>query len=110
MGPVDLAGPRQRSRDGRTGGPARRPCHAGDHAIWTEAVGAAPQVVILGAGLEARAWRMPELAEVDVVEVARGEMTGSDMYHANHPDGDDRGGQQGRGARPAARHWLADGV
>ncbi|AEV87735.1 methyltransferase [Actinoplanes sp. SE50] len=28
-----------------------------------------PQVVILGAGLDGRAWRMPELAEVDVFEV-----------------------------------------
>jgi methyltransferase (TIGR00027 family) len=28
-----------------------------------------PQLVILGAGLDARAWRMPELAEVDVFEV-----------------------------------------
>jgi len=31
--------------------------------------GAAPQVVILGAGLDARAWRMTELAEVVVFEV-----------------------------------------
>jgi O-methyltransferase involved in polyketide biosynthesis len=29
----------------------------------------APQLVILGAGLDGRAWRMPELAEVDVFEV-----------------------------------------
>ncbi|MFI1912748.1 class I SAM-dependent methyltransferase [Nocardia sp. NPDC020380] len=29
----------------------------------------APQLVILGAGLDARAWRMPELAEVTVFEV-----------------------------------------
>jgi methyltransferase (TIGR00027 family) len=31
----------------------------------------APQVVILGAGLDSRAWRMPELAGVDVFEVDR---------------------------------------
>jgi methyltransferase (TIGR00027 family) len=30
---------------------------------------AAPQLVVLGAGLDARAWRMPELAEVDAYEV-----------------------------------------
>jgi methyltransferase (TIGR00027 family) len=30
---------------------------------------AAPQLVILGAGLDSRAWRMPELAAVDVFEV-----------------------------------------
>ncbi|MEL7976326.1 class I SAM-dependent methyltransferase [Isoptericola sp. F-RaC21] len=28
-----------------------------------------PQVVLLGAGLDSRAWRMPELADVDVLEV-----------------------------------------
>src|SRR5690348_8576517 len=30
---------------------------------------ASPQVVILGAGLDGRAWRMPELADADVFEV-----------------------------------------
>lgn len=36
-----------------------------------EAIGArpVPQLVILGAGLDGRAWRMPELAEVEVFEV-----------------------------------------
>jgi methyltransferase (TIGR00027 family) len=33
--------------------------------------GAHPQVVILGAGLDGRAWRMPELSGVDVFEVDR---------------------------------------
>src|SRR5262249_14302227 len=28
-----------------------------------------PQVVVLGAGLDSRAWRMPELADIDVFEV-----------------------------------------
>jgi methyltransferase (TIGR00027 family) len=37
-----------------------------DHAV-VEA--AAPQLVILGAGLDGRAWRMPELADVTVLEV-----------------------------------------
>src|SRR5262245_13695165 len=31
--------------------------------------GASPQLVILGAGLDDRAWRMPDLADVDVLEV-----------------------------------------
>ena len=32
---------------------------------------ASPQLVILGAGLDGRAWRMPELADIDVFEVDR---------------------------------------
>ncbi|MBL7490754.1 class I SAM-dependent methyltransferase [Frankia sp. AgB1.9] len=42
---------------------------AADDAIRDRPGGVAPQLVLLGAGLDARAWRMPELAGTDVFEV-----------------------------------------
>ena len=54
-----------------------------------------PQVVVLGAGLDGRAWRMPELAGVDVYEV-------------DHPASqDDKRARAGDLGEPAARlHWV----
>jgi methyltransferase (TIGR00027 family) len=49
--------------------------------------GANPQLVILGAGLDARAWRMPDLAGVDVFEVDHpaSQVDKRDRAQALHP-------------------------
>lgn len=51
---------------------------------------ASPQVVILGAGLDGRAWRMPELANTIVFEV-------------DHPDSQRRKRERAASLQPAAR-------
>jgi methyltransferase (TIGR00027 family) len=51
---------------------------------------ASPQVVILGAGLDGRAWRMPELANTIVFEV-------------DHPDSQRRKRERSASLQPAAR-------
>ena len=52
--------------------------------------GANPQLVILGAGLDGRAWRMPDLADVDVFEV-------------DHPASQDDKRDRARGLQPVSR-------
>ena len=51
---------------------------------------ASPQVVILGAGLDGRAWRMPELADAIVFEV-------------DHPDSQQRKRERAASLQPTAR-------
>lgn len=51
---------------------------------------ASPQLVILGAGLDGRAWRMPELAETIVFEV-------------DHPDSQRRKRERAASLKPVAR-------
>jgi methyltransferase (TIGR00027 family) len=52
--------------------------------------GGNPQLVVLGAGLDGRAWRMPELAGVDVFEV-------------DHPASQEDKRRRAHGLRPTAR-------
>jgi methyltransferase (TIGR00027 family) len=54
-----------------------------DNAVREAIAGGARQLVILGAGYDGRAWRIPELAGVEVFEVDHPATQGSKRAHAN---------------------------